>query len=136
MKTESEIKDDIISHIKSTQLATEVTGQVLKRLRPKNSDKEDVIITVLGAIPMDQQQEVPVNVNIYVRERLQDGQYAPDEPRERKLQKIAEQSLKVGGIGKSYGFTLVSQQTFEVDESDKHERCINNRILYTYYNED
>ncbi len=136
MKTESEIKDDIISHIRSTQLATAVTGQILKRLRPKNSDKEDVIITVLGAVPMVQQQDVPINVNIYVRERLQDGQYAPDEPRERVLQKIAEQSLKVGGIGKSYRFTLVSQQTFEVANSDRPERCINNRILYKYYNED
>lgn len=136
MKTESEIKDDILSHIQSSPLAEAITGHVLKRIRPKNSVKEDVTITILGPVPMTQQQDVPVNVNIYVAERLQNGQYAADEPRERILQKLAEQCLKTGGIGKDYRFTLVSQQTFEVEKPDGHERCINNRLLYNFYNEE
>lgn len=136
MKTESEIKDDIYAHIKGSELATAITGTVYKRVRDKGSNKEDIAITILGKIPMSQQQDVAINVNIYVPEKLQNGQYAANEPRERILQKLAEEILKVGGIGKDFRFTLESQETFEVLDSQCHERCINNRLTYNFYNEE
>lgn len=133
MKTEQDIKKDVKLHIQATNLATAVNGVVTTKKRPKGSSKEDITIQVLTSTA-DQTQEAVVNVNIYVPMKLEGGQYVENDDRESQLEAIASQCLKVGGIGKDYRFTLESQHTFEVESS--HERCINNKLMYNYYNED
>lgn len=133
MKTEQEIKEDVCRHIQDSALGAAVNGIVTTRKRPKGSRKEDITVQVLTSTPF-QKQEAIVNVNVYVQMKLEGGQYVEDGDREAELEGIASDCLKVGGIGKDYGFTLESQHTYETEAS--HERCINNRLKYNYYNED
>lgn len=135
MKTESQILDDVCRHVAGSALAAAVSGEVLKRPRPSGSRKEDVVISIIGGVPAAQEQKVSVNVNIYVQEKLQDGRYDRDEPRERILQELSAETLEVGGIGEDFSFFLERQETFEVLDATRHERCINNRLLYNYLNE-
>lgn len=135
MKTESEILDDIYGHIAGSELAVAVTGKLLKHPRDVGSDKEDIVISVIGGVPATELQQVPVNVNIYVAMKKQGGHFAKDEPRERILQSIASRVLAVGGIGKDYSFRLEKQTTFDVMDDAIHERVINNRIMYNFIND-
>lgn len=135
MKTENEIKEDVYQHIKGTPLELAVTGIVTTKKRPKDSTSEDITITVLAS-DTEQRQEAVVNVNIYVREKLEGGQYVEDDTREALLSKLAAECLIVGGIGKDYRFRLESQHTFEVENDKRHERCINNKLTYNFYNEE
>ena len=93
------------------------------------------MISIIGGVPAAQEQKVSVNVNIYVPEKLQDGRYDRDEPRERILQELSAETLEVGGIGEDFSFFLEKQETFVVLDAIRHERCINNRLLYNYLNE-
>lgn len=135
MKTENEIKEDVYQHIMETPLAQAITGKVTTKKRPKDSAKEDITIAVLTS-DTQQLQDAIVNVNIYVKEKLEGGQYVEDEDREKLLSKLATECLEVGGIGKDYRFKLESQHTFEVENDKRHERCINNKLTYNFYNEE
>ena len=49
MKSDILIKDDVYAHIKNSPLASAVTGKICKQgVRPKDSDKEDVVIAVIA----------------------------------------------------------------------------------------
>ena len=133
MKTEQDIKTDVALHIQSTELASAVSGIVTTKKRPKGSKKEDITIQVLTSTAY-QEQEAVINVNIWIPMKLEGGQYVENDDREQELEHIASRCLETGGIGKDYRFKLESQHTFEVESL--HERCINNKLLYNYYNED
>ena len=66
-----------------------------------------------------------VNVNIYVQEKLQDGRYDRDEPRERILQELSAETLEVGGIGEDFSFFLEEKPGafFWVGLGDDEHRC-------------
>lgn len=131
MKTDIDIKDDIFAHLKDTKLAKSVTGKIRKTLRPMNSNKEDIVISVLANVN-GQIQEAVVNVNIYVKDIIRDNQAEENSQRLRTLCQLAEEALKVGR-GDNYRFVLESQRVMALDKSDEH--IINNRLSYKTNNE-
>lgn len=131
MKSDIEIKDDIYLFMKDSALVKEVSGTLSKRKRPKDSKKEDIIISILDN-QNRQKQEAFVNVNIYVQDQDEEGQMQEDSPRLRKLCKMAEELLDVGRKG-SFRFNLDKQRVFEVPDTNEH--VINNRLLYKQINE-
>lgn len=131
MKTDIEIKDDVYSIIKNSELARSVTGKLSKTKRPEGSRAEDIVISVL-ANNNAQLQEAFVNVNIYVQDNDIDGQYEENSIRLRELCKISERLL-LRGHNDDYMFVLDSQRVLPVEEN--HEHLINNKILYKQVND-
>jgi hypothetical protein len=133
MKSDILIKDDVYAHIKNSPLASAVTGKICKQgVRPKDSDKEDVVIAVIANLN-GQIQEAAVNVNIYVADDIKsDGQNQEATIRLRELCRIASETLEVGR-GEDFRFTLESQRVIEVPGTKEH--VINNRLNYKQVNE-
>lgn len=133
MKSDILIKDDVYALIKNSPLASAVTGKICKQgVRPKGSDKEDVVISVIANLN-GQIQESVVNVNIYVADDIKsDGQYQESTIRLRELCRIASETLEVGR-GEDFRFTLESQRVLAVEDTKEH--VINNRLNYKQVNE-
>jgi len=133
MKSDILIKDDVYAIIKNSPLASAVTGKICKQgVRPKGSDKEDVVLAILANMN-GQIQEAAVNVNIYVKDDVKsDGQNQEATIRLRELCQIASEILEVGR-GEDFRFTLESQRVIEVEAT--HEHVINNRLIYKQVNE-
>jgi hypothetical protein len=131
MKSDIEIKDDIYKFIKGSALEKAVTGRLKKTRRPKDSNLEDIVISILDN-EAGQIQEAFVNVNIYVPDDIRDGQAEEKSIRLRELCAIAYNLLEVGR-GESYRFTLDKQRVLEVN--GKNEHFINNKLLYKQVNE-
>lgn len=131
MRTDIEIKDAIYDYLKDSQLTRAVDGILCKRLRPVDSDYEDIVISVL-ANQNGQIQEAFVNVNIYVRDNLVDRQYEEDTIRCRTLCRIAADVLELGR-GDGYRFVLDSQRVLKVEGRNEH--LINNKLLFQQNNE-
>lgn len=132
MKSDIEIKDDIFKHIKGSALEKAVTGKLCKSSkRPSNSSKEDIVISILDN-GSGQMQEAFVNVNIYVKDNIRDGEAEVNDSRCRELCRIAVQVLETGR-GESYRFTLDKQRVLEVN--GKNEHLINNKLFYQVNNE-
>ena len=128
MKSDIEIKDDIYKHIKGSLL----NGKLCKASkRPSNSDSEDIVISILEN-GSGQIQEAFVNVNIYVKDNIRNGEAEMNDARCRELCKVAIQVLETGH-GESYRFTLNKQREHEVN--GKNEHFINNKLLYSFNNE-
>ena len=131
MKSDIEIKDDIYQIIKGSTLEKAVTGMFKKTRRPANSNKEDIVISILEN-GSGQVQEAFVNVNIYVSDDVRDGQAEENSSRLRQLCKLATELLEVQR-GEDYRFTLDKQRVMEVN--GKNEHFINNKLLYKQVNE-
>lgn len=131
MKSDIEIKDDIYQIIKGSALEKAVTGKLKKNRRPANSNKEDIVISILEN-GSGQVQEAFVNVNIYVSDDIRDGQAEENSSRLRQLCKLATELLEVQR-GEDYRFTLDKQRVMEVN--GKNEHFINNKLLYKQVNE-
>ena len=91
MKSDIEIKDDIYKHIKGSLL--EKVCKASKR--PSNSDREDIVISILEN-GSGQIQEAFVNVNIYVKDNIRNGEAEMNDARCRELCKVAIQVLETG----------------------------------------
>ena len=131
MKSDIEIKDDIYQIIKGSTLEKAVTGKLKKTRHPANSNKEDIVISILEN-GSGQVQEAFVNVNIYVSDDVRDGQAEENSSRLRQLCKLATELLEVQR-GEDYRFTLDKQRVMEVN--GKNEHFINNKLLYKQVNE-
>ena len=132
MKSDIDIKDDIYSHIKGSELEAAVNGKLCKASkRPFRSDKEDIVISILDNSG-GQLQEAFVNVNIYVADNMRGGQAEMNDIRCRELCRIAIDVLKVG-YGAGFRFTLDKQVVLPVN--GKNEHFINNKLLYEQINE-
>ena len=131
MKSDIEIKDDIYQIIKGSTLEKAVTGKLKKTRRPANSNKEDIVISILEN-GSGQVQEAFVNVNIYVSDDVRDGQAEENSSRLRQLCKLATELLEVQR-GEDYRFTLDKQRVMEVN--GKNEHFINNKLLYKQVND-
>ena len=131
MKSDIEIKDDIYQIIKGSALEKAVTGKLKNTRRPANSNKEDIVISILEN-GSGQVQEAFVNVNIYVSDDVRDGQAEENSSRLRRLYKLATELLEVQR-GEAYRFTLDKQRVMEVN--GKNEHFINNKLLYKQVNE-
>ena len=124
MKSDIEIKDDIYQIIKGSALEKAVTGKLKKTRRPANSNKEDIVISILEN-GSGQVQEAFVN-------DVRDGQAEENSSRLRQLCKLATELLEVQR-GEDYRFTLDKQRVMEVN--GKNEHFINNKLLYKQVNE-
>lgn len=132
MKSDIDIKDDIYRYIKGSALERAVIGKLCKSSsRPNGSDKEDIVISILDN-GSGQIQEAFVNVNIYVKDNIRDGQAEMNDIRCRELCKVAIKVLEVGH-GSDFRFTLDKQRVMPVNGKDEH--FINNKLLYKQVNE-
>lgn len=132
MKSDIDIKDDIYNHIKGSALERAVTGKLCKASkRPSGSDMEDIVISILDN-GSGQIQEAFVNVNIYVKDNIRDGQAEMNDTRCRELCRTAIDVLEVGR-GAGFRFTLDKQRVMPVNGKDEH--FINNKLLYKQVNE-
>lgn len=131
MKNDEAIKTDIFKFIKGSPLHKAVTGVLNKRKRPKGSDKEDIIISVL-ANENGQVQIAYVNVNIYVKDVLVNNQPEEDTMRIDTLSDLATALLNEF-YGPEFTLTLISQRVMEVPGADEH--VINNKVEYKTINE-
>ena len=133
MKTDQEIKEEIYMFIKKSELASAVSGVVTTRKRPLNSDKEDILISVLAG-NNEQRQQVFVNVNIYVQDQYvkKNQQYEENGERLAELERLAADILDVFWIGTAR-VHLEAQHT--ISAGNEKEQVINNRLLYEIVNE-
>lgn len=138
MKTDIDIKDDIWRVIKKSPLFNEVTGELKKTsVRPKESRKEDIVISIL-ANNTKQKQTAYVNVNIYVADDYVDGQNEENSERLRRLCKMAFSVFEnVRGVDFRLSLTDSNfdcgQRVIESEGTSEH--VINNKILYQIINE-
>ena len=138
MKTDIDIKDDIWRVIKKSPLFKEVTGELKKTsVRPKESRKEDIVISILANNIRKKQMDY-VNVNIYVAENYVDGQSEENSERLRRLCKMAFSVFEnVRGVDFRLSLTDPNfdcgQRVIESEGTSEH--VINNKILYQTINE-
>lgn len=114
-----------------TQQALDGYKSALQELLGNNNDREDIVISILEN-GSGQIQEAFVNVNIYVKDNIRNGEAEMNDARCRELCKVAIQVLETGH-GESYRFTLNKQRVLEVN--GKNEHFINNKLLYSFNNE-
>lgn len=124
MKSDIEIKDILYQIIKGSSLELAITGELYKNQRPTDSDKEDIVISVLDGL-VGQIQSSVINVNIYVRDVARGDDMIENEPRVRELSRLAISTLE-DVSGGEYRFSIEKQQCLKVEGIQEH--CINNKI--------
>lgn len=137
MKTDIDIKDDVYMLVSESALAGKVTGAISKTLRPANSRKEDVVISIL-ANTNERPQSAYVNVNVYVPDSAVkydvDGQtitqYEEDSARLREICNLCNELFETY-VGDTYRITLDSQRV--LSSSDDGAHIVNNKLLYQNY---
>lgn len=131
IKTDIEIKDDVYDYISRSKLKQIVSGKLSKTKRPANSNKEDIVISILDN-GSGQYQEAFVNVNIYVKDLSRDNQPEEYSKRLRELCRVADEVLSVFH-GETFRCTLDKQRVLPVNGKDEH--VINNKLFYQQINE-
>lgn len=121
-KTGQQIEDDVFMLLKNSILKTTVSGDVYKfGIRPRNSEKEDVVVKFITGLD-NQIQTGVVLVNIFIPDISigKDGVKVRNINRCKEIETIANEwvnSLK----GLEYKFSLASTiQTFEDEEIKQH----------------
>ena len=132
IRTDIDIKDYIYSYVSSSDLAGMVSGKVYKDQRPLNSDKEDIIISVLARDAGSQIQDATINVNIYVPDIRRGKEAIEDGSRLRTLCAEAAALFEYFTTPDSI-YQLDSQAVEKVNGIDYH--LINNRIRARFSNE-
>lgn len=132
MKNEMEIKDDVYHFLKGSDLVAKVSGKLSKTERPDDSDREDVVISLLTPNPNLQLQEVYLNVNVYVADIKRGNHYEENTIRLRELMTLCDETFKLAKKGK-YFLKLDTQKSYKA--TGKNEHFINNKILYKICNE-
>jgi hypothetical protein len=132
MKSDIDIKTDVYKHIMGSPLQKAVTGVVRKTgKRPHNSKKEDIVISITANVN-GQIQTATVNVNIYTKANIDDGQSEEATQRLDELCGLASSLFEVfGGLG--FRARLLEQRVFEAEGADEY--IINNKIEYKHNNE-
>jgi hypothetical protein len=132
MKSDIEIKTDVLKRIQGSELENTITGVVRKTgKRPHGSKNEDIVISMLANVN-GQIQTASVNVNIYVAANVVDGQAEEATIRLQELCKLSADLFEVFR-GKDFRATLREQRVLEVPNADEY--VINNRIEYKHSNE-
>jgi len=132
MKSDEDISIDVFLVIKGSVLEASVSGVLTYDERPKESDLEDIIISILDN-NAGQIQEAFVNVNIYVPDVWRDSRgYVKNKQRVMELCDMAIDILEVYNGG-DFRFEIVKQRVHKVN--GKNEHFINNKLLYRQNNE-
>lgn len=137
--TELDILDAFYSYISSSELSKAISGNLYRMPRPEDSNKEDIVMSVL-ATGNGQIQPFVLNVNIYVPDTKRRNEFILNEQRIAPLMRIAAQVLAHGRMthavnNKEYDFIfdLESQKIYDVKGVDYH--AINHRINVKVYTE-
>ncbi|MDE5807686.1 MAG: hypothetical protein K2H76_06165 [Muribaculaceae bacterium] len=135
MKTESDVRDDLYSYIKTTELNDAISGRIFKyeEERPEKSMNEDIVIAPLTETPFDEIQEVIVLIRLYVKDLFDSGNniYRADSIRLKVLETLCKETFLVF---RTEGARCVAEniKTFKSDST--HEHCIVSRINYKFCN--
>lgn len=127
--TDIEMKDFMYSYLKGSDLVSEVSGSLYKDQRPLNSQKEDVIISVLARNAV-QLQSFTLNINVYVPKIKRGQDYIDDTKRLRLLSSLSA-SLFTEHVKDQFIFTMDSQAIMDANGIDFS--VINNRVRVTAY---
>lgn len=127
--TDIELKDTLYSYVKNSKIIQEIDGSLYKDLRPLNSTKEDIIISVI-ARDARQLQNFIVNINLYVPDVKRGQEYIEDTQRLRYLSKICAEVFDETVIDK-FIFSFEYQDTMPANGIGFH--VINNRLRVTAY---
>lgn len=135
MRTVSEVKTDIWRIVSASPVGEAIDGEVLRGKRRDDSCREDCVISVVDGDTGQIQTNI-VNVNIYVRDIMSDGEMVEDERRTAPLQRLCAEAFGDKARPR-YGDGIIywteAQRVLPVDGKDEH--VINNRIHYQYNNE-
>ena len=141
MKSDIEIAKFVRSKIVESELYKAVTGKLSDRGRPKGSEKEDIVISVLSNEGAGQTQQAFVNVNVYIRDQYNDSTKAWEAHTTRigELCNLCKFLFSIRGgdyhavAKESFQKVLSSGASFE----DGHtEHFINNKIYIEINNEE
>lgn len=132
IRTDIDIKDGIWEWVSGSSLAGMVSGSVYKDQRPLNSDKEDIIISVLARNAGSQIQEATVNVNVYIPDLRRGKEAVENTPRLREVSTTAAELFEYHHFGWGI-YELASQEIIKVNGIDWH--VINNRLRVRFNNE-
>ena len=124
MISEIEIKDALYAMLVDSPLVGAVSGRLYKDSRPKNSVKEDVVISISSSM-VGQIQRFRANVNIYVPDSRREEEYIENTKRLRVLSALAAETLEHFGNG-AFQLDMESQRCIDVEDINFH--CINNRL--------
>lgn len=130
MKSDGAIKTDVYKHISQSGFMKVVNGVLSKTIRPRNSHKEDVVISIL-ANEGTQQQTAILNVNIYIQDINRCGQLIENTIRQ---DEICEKSWKLLETFRTdeYSAHAIAQRVYSVESG---EHVINNQVEYKLIND-
>lgn len=134
-KTGKQIQGDIYRMLKTSTLATAISGEVYRNgLRPRDSQKEDAIVIFTTGTP-DEIQEGVVTVNIYVPDidPYDNGVTVEDSERTEELEQLADAWVNSLTADKScYTFRLM-QTIYTEDEAAINQHFVVIKLQYRYY---
>lgn len=130
MRSDEDIKTDVYKYIKCTPLVREVSGCLSKRLRPYNSKKEDIVISVVANEGIQEQTAI-LNVNIYVQDMDVKGQNEENSIRLNELCSLSWSALR-SFCTEGYFARAIGQRVYPTDTG---EHIINNKIEYKLIND-
>lgn len=137
-KTGKQIQGDIRRLLKDSTLYTQISGEVYRNgYRPRDSKKEDAVVTFTAGLP-DQIQTGVVTVNIFVPDIDPDdnGTWVEDGRRSGELEKLAQEwADSLTAEVSCYKFKL--QQTIYTEaEPDIHQHFVVVKLKYEYFGDD
>lgn len=134
-KTGKQIQGDIRTMLRASSLASAISGEVYRNgLRPRDSQKEDAIVTFTTGSP-DEIQEGVVTINIFVPDidPYDNGVMVEDTERTEKLESLADEWVKSLTTAKScYKFRLL-QTIYTEEEASINQHFVVIKLHYRYY---
>lgn len=130
MKSDGAIKTDVYRYINESGFMNNVNGKLSKTMRPHNSHKEDVVISIL-ANEGTQLQTAIINVNIYIQDQDVDGQFEENTIRVDEICKLAWNLLETFRTSE-YAAHAIEQRVYATRTG---EHVINNQVEYKLIND-
>ena len=130
MKSDGAIKTDVYRYINESGFMNNVNGKLSKTMRPHNSQKEDVVISIL-ANEGTQLQTAIINVNIYIQDQDVDGQFEENTIRVDEICKLAWNLLEMFRTSE-YVAHAIEQRVYATSTG---EHVINNQVEYKLIND-
>lgn len=137
-KTAKQIQGDVYNLLKSSPLASMITGEVYRGgYRPRDSRKEDAVVIFTAGLPYEVQTGV-VTINIFVPDidPYDNGVLVEDGARTAQIERLAQEWVQSLTCDKSnYRFRLQSTIMTE-EESDINQHFVVMKLAYSYYGGD
>lgn len=136
-KTAKQIQGDVYRFLKHSTLAKQISGEVYRNgMRPRDSEKEDAVVTFTAGLP-DQIQTGVVTINIYVPDIDCDdnGTWVEDGARTEELEILAQKWVDSLTAAKSnYKFKLYQTIYTEAEPViNQHFTVV--KLKYEYFGE-